>query len=284
MTSPAQQAKEAFGTHLRDIRKDAGLSGRRLAELTRWHYTKISRVEHGKQGLSDADIRAWCSACDADEQVPDLIAQARAVETMYREWRKQARSGLRRLQEAIEPLYARTTLFRVHEHWSIPGLLQTSTYSTESMAYWARLLDLPDDREAATAARLMRQRILRNGDHRFAFLLAEQALRSRIGSVETMLEQLDRVIAAMALPNVSIGIIPASAGMGAHTQTAFWIFDDELVKVETLTAALDITRAEEIAIYATVFAEMRHAALLGDDARELILQVRDEMLQQSATS
>ncbi|GAA2426835.1 helix-turn-helix transcriptional regulator [Actinomadura vinacea] len=284
MTSPAQQAKEAFGTRLREIRNDAALSGRRLAELTGWHYTKVSRVEHGKQGLSDADIRAWCSACDADDQVLDLIAQARAVETMYREWRKQARSGLRRLQEVIEPLYARTKLFRIHEHWSIPGLLQTSAYSTESMAYWVRLLDLPDDREAATAARLTRQRILREGDHRFVFLLAEQTLRSRIGSVETMLEQLDRVIAATALPNVSIGIIPASAGMGAHTQTAFWIFDDELVKIETLTAALDITRAEEIAIYATVFNEMRHAALFGDASRELILQVRDELLQQSATS
>ncbi|MFC9973108.1 helix-turn-helix domain-containing protein [Spirillospora sp. NPDC127200] len=284
MTSPAQQAKEAFGSRLRELRKDAGLSGRRLAELAGWHYTKVSRVEHGKQGLSDADIRTWCSACAADEQVQELIAQARAVESMYREWRKQARAGLRHLQEAIEPLYARTRFFRVHEHWSIPGLLQTSAYSMESMAYWARLLNLPDDREAATAARLARQRVLREGDHRFAFLLAEQTLRSRVGSVETMLEQLDRVIAAMALPNVSIGIIPAHAGMGAHAQTAFWIFDDDLVKVETLTAALDITRAEEIVVYATVFNEMRQAALFGHEARGLILRVRDELLQQSATS
>jgi hypothetical protein len=57
-----------------------------------------------------------------------------------------------------------------------------------------------------------------------------------------MVEQLDRVLGVMALTNVSIGITPAIAGLGAHTQTAFWIFDDNLVKVETLTAALDITR------------------------------------------
>ena len=48
------------------------------------------------------------------------------------------------------------------------------------------------------------------------FLLAEQTLRTRIGSMETMVEQLDRVLGVMALKNVSIGIIPATAGLGAR--------------------------------------------------------------------
>src|ERR1700733_887579 len=158
MSGPAQQAKEAFGGRLREIRLDAGLTGRQLADLTGFHFTKISRVEHGGQNLSDADIRAWCTACGALDQATDLIAQARAVETMYREWKRQARGGLRRLQERIEPLYERTRLFRIHEHWSIPGLLQTAAYSDESLKYWAQLLDLPDDHDAATATRMQRQR------------------------------------------------------------------------------------------------------------------------------
>ena len=279
MTSDAQRAKEAFGSRLREIRQDAGLTGRQLAELSGFHFTKISRVEHGAQGLSDADIRTWCLACDATDEIPSLIAQARAADSLYREWKRQARSGLRRLQETIGPLYEQTRLFRVHEHWSIPGLLQTAAYSTESMAYWSQLLKLPDDRTAATAARLERQRVLRSGDHQFVFLLAEQTLRTRIGTAEIMVEQLDRVLGVMALTNVSIGIIPAAAGLGAHTQTAFWIFDDDLVKVETLTAALDITRPDEIEIYVTVFDQMRRAAKYGRSARALILKARDELLQ-----
>lgn len=141
------------------------------------------------------------------------------------------------------------------------------------------LLKLPDDRAAATAARLERQRVLRSGDHQFVFLLAEQTLRTRIGTAEIMVEQLDRILGVMALTNVSIGIIPAAAGLGAHTQTAFWIFDDDLVKVETLTAALDITRPDEIEIYVTVFDQMRRAARYGRRARALILKARDELLQ-----
>src|SRR5215467_9581817 len=279
MASAAQRAKEAFGSRLREVRLDAGLTGRQLADLTGFHFTKVSRVEHGAQSVSDADIRAWCGACGAADQIPGLIAQARAVDSLYREWKRQARSGLRRLQETIEPLYERTKLFRIHEHWSIPGLLQTAAYSTESMVYWASLLDLPDDRDAATAARLDRQRILRSGKHRFQFLLAEQTLRTRIGRAEDMVEQLDRVLGVMTLPNVSIGIIPAAAGLGAHTQTAFWIFDDDLVKVETLTAALDITRPDEIEIYAAMFDQMRQAAKFRANAKALIVKARDELLQ-----
>jgi transcriptional regulator with XRE-family HTH domain len=279
MASAAQRAREAFGSRLREIRRDAGFTGRQLADLTGFHFTKVSRVEHGAQGLSDADIRAWCHACQAADQIPSLIAQARAADSMYREWKRQARSGLRRLQEAVETLYERTRLFRIHEHWSIPGLLQTAAYSTASLAYWASLLDLPDDSEAATSARLEHQRILRSGRHQFRFLLSEQTLRTRIGTTETMVEQLDRVLGVMSLANISLGIIPATAGLGAHTQTAFWIFDNDLVKVETLTAALDITRPEEIEIYATVFSQMRDQARFGADAKALILKARDELLQ-----
>lgn len=284
MPGAAQQAKEAFGNRLREIRLDAGLTGRRLAELTGFHYTKVSRAEHGGQNLPDADIRAWCIACGAQDQIPDLIAQARAVETMYREWKRQARDGLRRLQERNEQLYEKTRLFRIHEHWSVPGLLQTVAYSNECLMYWARLLDVPDDHAAATAARLERQRILRSGSHQFIFLLSEQVLRARIGSAEIMIEQLDRLLASMSMANILLGILPATSGLGAHTQTAFWILDDDVVKVETLTAALDITRSAEIAVYATVFAQMRQAAVYGDDARTIILRARDELLQLPATS
>lgn len=279
MPGPAQQAKEALGSRLREMRLSAGLTGRRLAELTGLHFTKISRIEHGGQGLSDADIRAWCTACGTEEQIADVIAQARAVESMYREWRRQARSGLYRLQDALGPLYERTRLFRIHEHWSVPGLLQTAAYSAESNRYWARLLDVPDIEDAATTARLERQRVLRARNHRFAFLLAEQVLRTRVGSAEIMIEQLDRLLAAMSMANVSLGIIPASAGLGAHAQTAFWIFDEDLVKVETLTAALDISRPVEIAVYVTVFGQMQRVAAFGADARALIMGALDQLLQ-----
>ena len=47
-----QQAKEAFGARLRELRKEASLTGRALAQLTGLHYTKVSRAENGRQSLT----------------------------------------------------------------------------------------------------------------------------------------------------------------------------------------------------------------------------------------
>ena len=283
MAGQDRRTREAFGDRLREIRLAAGLSGRQLADVTGLHYTKVSRVEHGRQSMTDGDIRAWATACGADTEVPDLIAQMRALDTAYREWRRHTRAGLRRLQDSAVALYERTRLLRAHEHWVVPGLLQTPAYSQAIMTDWARTHDLPDDAEQANQVRMDRQNVLREGDHRYVFLLAEQVLYSRVPSAEAMLEQLDQLTATMDLPRVALGVIPATAGLGAHTQTAFWIFDEVLVRVETLTAGLDITRPEEIELYITAFERMRAAATFGRNAAALIARARHDFVQQSAT-
>lgn len=284
MSSKHQKAREAFGNRLREIRLDAGLSGRQLASITGFHYTKVSRVEHGGQSLSDADIRAWCGACGADPQATDLIAQMRAVDTLYRDYRHAARRGLRQLQEPWVALYERTKLFRVHEHGIVPGLIQTEAYSMAVMAHWRDVMSLPeDDTEAANAIRMNRQRILRLGDRRFVFLLAEQVLYSRVPSAPAMLDQLDRLTEVMSVPRVSLGLIPATSGLDGHSQTSFWIFDESLVQVETLTTGLDITRPEEIELYVAAFERMRKTAVFGRNAKALIERARSELLQQPAT-
>lgn len=255
-----------------------------LAQLNGWHFTKVSRIENARQGLSDADIRAWCTACQAQDQIADLIAESRALEYAYREWRKHARSGLRRLQESSVPLYERTNMFRVYEHTVLPGLFHTAGYANAIFGFWVELLDLPDDREAATAARLARQRILYSGHHRFAFILAEQSLKTRVGTVEVMVEQLDHLLAVMTLPPVSVGILPADAGFEGKAQTAFWMFDETLVRVETLTASVAISRPSEIETYLRAFRLMTKSAVYGNKAKALVLQARDELLQLPTTS
>lgn len=121
-TSPAQQARAALGVRLREIRKGASLTARDLAITFGCHFSKISRIENGVQTPSEANIKAWCRACNAERQIPDLIATARAIESMYVEWRRRTRAGMKRLMLTPVPLYERTTLFRIYGHSSIPGL------------------------------------------------------------------------------------------------------------------------------------------------------------------
>lgn len=277
MSPPAQHARAILGVRLREIRRDAGLTGRALAALAGWHYTKISKLEHAATSPSEEDIRIWCQHCNADDQVPDLIASQRNIESMYREWRRRMRSGLRQLQESAVPLYERTSLFRIYEHTVFPGLFHTAEYAATLLSYWVDVLPIPNDVEAAVAVRLERQKVLHQGRRRFVFLLAEQVLRTRVGSTDVMLGQLDKTLMTLSLPKVSLGIIPAAAERYAWSQVAFWIFDDQKVKVDTVSAGLQITQPQEIALYIKTFDRLKQSAVFGDEARSLILKARSEL-------
>ncbi|MGH3611046.1 MAG: helix-turn-helix domain-containing protein [Pseudonocardia sp.] len=271
-TTPVKQARQALGARLREIRTEANLTGRALAELCHWHFTKISKIEHGTQPPSESDITTWCRACDADDHIPDLIATVRAIESMYIEWQRHMRAGLKRSQTQSVPLYERTKLFRIYENTVLPGLFHTAEYAAAILRFWNKFLDIPNDVDDAIAARLERQQILYTGHRRFSFVLEEQTLRTRVGDADVMAGQLDRLLAVMSLSRVSLGIIQAAGERYCLTQGSFWIFDEQRVQVESVSAGLDITQPREIAVHAKAFALLQKSALHGHAARELIHQ------------
>ncbi|GIH98069.1 helix-turn-helix domain-containing protein [Planobispora takensis] len=270
-SSSAHQALEALGRRLREIREEAGLTGRALAERTGWHSSKISKVEYGKQTPSARDIRAWCEHCGAVDQIPDLIASLRAVEGMFVEWRQMERTGLRRAQESVLPRWERTRRFRIYSPRVIPGPLQTRAYISAVLTSVMRRRSLPDDVEEAVQVRVGKQHVIYEGDHQFAVLLEENVLRHPIGGPETMSGQLGHLLTASTLPSVSLGIIP----LGGDRSTiwpveGFWMFDDAEVTVELVSGHLTITQPREIAMYAAAFAELADLAVYGKAARVLI--------------
>ncbi|OLT12259.1 transcriptional regulator [Pseudonocardia sp. CNS-139] len=273
-TSPsraAQEAREALGATLRDLRKAAGLTARQLAEQTGQHYTRVSKIENGVQAPTDDDVRKWCRVCSADDQAPDLIATARSVESSYLELRRQSRAGMKRVIGAhTSELYQRTRQFRIYEHNVIPGLFQTAAYTSAMLTFWAGFLNAPHDIDQAVAERMDKQQVIYRSGKRFAVLLEEQALRTWFGTAETQLGQLDRLLALMSMPNMSLGIIPLLTERTAVGSAGFWIFDDSLVALETPTASIEVNRPREIALYARMFDALSGSALFGPSARDLI--------------
>lgn len=226
-------------------------------------------MQGGVSQPSDADIRAWCRACDADSQAPDIIAIARTASSMYTEWKRKERAGLKRMQDGRVPLYESTTAMRVYSSSVVPGLLQTREYARALLRTIGRFKDLPDDSEAAAEARVARSQIITRAGRTFSIVVEEAALRRRVGDMETMAAQLGSLFTVATLPAVSLGVIPAGAPALWPLET-FTIYDEDRVSVELLTAGLTITAPSEVAQYLAAHRQMSKAALVGPAAYRII--------------
>ncbi|MEZ0095334.1 helix-turn-helix domain-containing protein [Streptacidiphilus sp. EB129] len=269
-SSSAQSARRALAERLKNLRKDAGLTGRELSARCGWHPAKTSRIQDAKAAPSDADIRAWCAACGADGQAPELIAASRAVETMYAEWKRLRRLGLKRLQESYTQAYTRARLLRFYSSDAIPGMFQSHGYATAILSRFAAEASSPSDLEQAVAQRMRRAQLMHEGDRRIVCVIEESVLRYRIAEASVMAGQLGHLLSVMSLARVSLGIIPFTTERGLWPVETFHIIDDHLVEVELVTARVRITAASELREYLQTFTELQELAVYGTQARALI--------------
>jgi Domain of unknown function (DUF5753)/Helix-turn-helix domain len=271
-SSTVQQARQQIADHLREIRLDASLTKRAVAAAAGWHESKCSRIEHAHTPPSDADIRAWCRICRADDQAADLIAASRAADSTWTQWRRLERPGLRRAQESVIPLWESTRRFRIYSPFLIPGPVQTAAYVRALLrAVRDRRPNLVDDIDEAVAVRVAKQHVTYEGDHEFFVLLEENVLRHQIGGGAVLRGQLDYLRDAMALPSMTLGIIPFSADRSPlHPVEMFFLFDDAQVQVELVSGWLRVTQPSEVEMYAQAFARLSTMAVYGGAARALI--------------
>lgn len=277
-SSSAQAARKQVAQRLRELRTDAGITGGELATRCGWTHSKSSRIENARTPPTPADIRAWCSACGADEQAPDIIAASRNAEAQYVEWRRRVRSGLRELQGSYVPLFKSTRLFRVYSATLVPGLLQTEGYAEGLMTSITDFREIPNDVADAVKARLERSRILHEPGHRFVLLIEESALTHQVGDTEAMAAQLGYLLTAGAIPSVSLGIIPANTPDRQHwPMETFHVYDDTLVSIELLSARVSVTQPSEIELYLKAFERLRSMAMYGSAARALIVKAIERL-------
>jgi transcriptional regulator with XRE-family HTH domain len=275
--SNVRDARSALGNRLRELRQQAQLSGRQLAEMLAWPPSKISKLENGRQTPSDDDVRGWTRATGSAGETEGLLASLHTLEEQHAEWQRILRGGLRPRQNDLADRDQKTRLLRAFEATVIPGLLQTAEYARARFAESIRVLTLPNDIDEAVMGRVRRQEVLYRPDKRFHFVLTEAALRMRLCPPGVMLGQLDRLVSLSALPNVRLGIIGFETQYTAAPWHGFWLYDSDLVLVETYSAALNLAQPQEIALYARVFDELAAVASYGRAARAIITRVIDDL-------
>lgn len=282
--SSVHGARTALGRRLRELRDSTGTTGKQFAESLGWPPSKVSKLEHGKQTPTDADVEAWASACNRLDETAALLASLHTLEQQYAEWRHLMRAGHRPQQEQLQEWDQKTRLIEAFEATVVPGLLQTPGYARARFEESVRRLKISDDADAAVTARMRRQEVLYRPGKQFHFVLTEAALRFRLCPVDAQLGQLDRLISATQLPSIRLGVIATDTEYVVSPWHGFWIYDGQRVLIETFSAELDLRQPAEVEVYRDAFEQLAAVASYGHHARLIIGRVMADISAAAAIS
>jgi transcriptional regulator with XRE-family HTH domain len=272
MSQPPSPSRQRLATLLRRLRDEEELSTYQLAEVLGWSQSRVTRIERGLIVANAADVQAWADATNASRSVRDELSElAYEAWTQSRSWRTAHRRGLAARQREMAQLEKSCTGLRHFQPEAIPGLLQAPAYAREVI----RMADVTDqgDIDDAVAARMARQKVLRQRGREFRFVLAEGALRWRPGPPEVMAAQRAHLLAAAEFSAVNVATIPYGQQARVPYIHPFMIFDlpeGPLVVTEQYAGETFSSDARDVAVYEQTFRALAASALTGDGMLEFI--------------
>ena len=93
-SSGVDQARNALGKRLRELRENAGQTGKQLAESLSWPPSKVSKLENGRQTPTDDDVRDWTRTTGSEAETEALLASLHTLEVQHAEWQRVLKAGL----------------------------------------------------------------------------------------------------------------------------------------------------------------------------------------------
>jgi transcriptional regulator with XRE-family HTH domain len=270
--SPTVRRRE-LGTLLRALRNERGFTVDQVAERLLCSPSKVSRMETGHRGATARDVRDLCDlygVSDPDERV--RIAGLAAEGKQQGWWQSYELDfatyvGLEQDAAAIRSFKSTT----------VPGLLQAPEYARAM--HEAGVPEFSPERiDQLIQVRLTRQRSLtKDPPLQLWVVLDEPVLHRLVGGYRVMRDQLQRMVEVALLPNVTIQIIPFSAGAHPAMESSFDIIEfstvtPSLVYVEGLVGNMYLERPQDILRYERVFDHLRDQALNPQESIELMAE------------
>src|SRR4029453_15408072 len=191
------------GARLRRLRTEMELTREEAAEATRASEWKIHRLENGQVGFKERDIVDLLRLYEVTdpEEVADFLALAREANTPG--WWQHYGDVLPSWFRAYVDLEAAAVLIRTYEGQFVPGLLQTDDYM-RAVVQGAHLEDSSEEVGRRVRLRMGRPRgATGKPPPRRGAVVDEAALRRPVGGRDVMRGQLERLIEASKLPNVT---------------------------------------------------------------------------------
>ncbi|MEV5832536.1 helix-turn-helix transcriptional regulator [Nocardia sp. NPDC052112] len=245
----------ALGGQLRDLRVKNGITREAAGDAIRGSHAKISRLELGRTGFKERDIRDLLTlygVSDAEERERFLDLARQANEPGW--WHRYS-DLLPSWFGTYLGLEQAATKIRTYEAHLVPGLLQTPEYARAVMSLGYEDADM----DRRVQVRIRRQEVLRRVDPPIIWaIIDEAALHRPVGGSRVHREQMEHLIELAQLPNVTVQVLPYSAGEHAAAGSSFSILRfaetelPDIVYLEHLTSALYLDRKQDLALYLSV--------------------------------
>jgi hypothetical protein len=259
-----------------------GLTREEAGEAIRASDGACHRREFGQVGCKESeiiDLLGLYQVTDPDEVAAFLLLTREANSPG---WWQHYGDVLPRWFRTFVDLESAATLIRTYEGQFIPGLLQTDDYM-RAVVQGAHLDESPEELGRRVRLRMARQILLtREHPPRLWAVVDEAALRRPVGGPEVMRGQLERLIDAAKLPNVTLQVLPFDVGAHSSMQGSFSILrfaDRELpdvVYLEHLTNAVYLDKRDEVERYLDVMEFLCVDSQPPARTVELLEQILDE--------
>jgi transcriptional regulator with XRE-family HTH domain len=280
--SPTVRRRE-LGTRLRELRKRKDLTVDQVAAHLECSASKISRIETGQRGAMPRDVRDLCDLYGVTEQ-----AERDRLMSLAREGKQQGWWQSYELPFATSTymgLEAEAVLIKDYDSAIVPGLLQSPDYvralHDDPLPEPTRAELTPELIEQRVEARSRRQQLLTRkmpAPLEFWAILDEAALHRVVGGPRVMGAQLKRIVEVVELPNVTVQIIPYSAGAHPALNSTFNILEfaspvPDVVYSEGLAGFIFMDRQEDIRRYEEVFERLSKKSLPENKSIDLISRI-----------
>lgn len=272
--SPTVRRRE-LGAVLRALRTDAGLTVEQVAGRLLCSPSKVSRMETGQRGASARDVRDLCDIYGIEDPI-----RREHLATLAREGRGQAWWQPFDLPYATYiGLESAALSIRDFEPGVVPGLLQTAAYARAVHERTLTRLS-PEIIDQRIKVRETRQQILvREDPPQLAAIMDEAVLHRVVGGPAVMRAQLESVVAASGQANVTVQILPFSAGAHPALDSTFIMLEFQppvagVVYVEGLVGQIYLERPQELQKYLQVFEQLVALSLSPEDSTELMAKAK----------
>jgi transcriptional regulator with XRE-family HTH domain len=276
--------RRRLGTELRRLREAHSIKLEEVAEKLGLAPSTLSRIETGKAPTRTAYLTAMLDLYGVHDLAGRQILMDMAREGHRKGWWAAWEDVLPTGFGVYVGLEAEASSLRAYESSVVHGLLQTESYA-RVVSTAVRRRQTPEQIERLVALRMQRQEVILRADPiELWLILDETVIRRTMGGPELMRAQLNHLADASQWPNVTLQVLPFSAGPHPCLNGPFTIiefpdrFDPDVVYTEGVAGQAYLERDRDVRIRAEAFDLLRAASLSPADSTDLISKLAREIV------